>query len=176
MSRRQHVRCPSCGRTSRIDLVWSAADACPYCRHPLSAGSAAAAAAAGGRAPGEVLSVWVESFNARDLEGMLALMDPRVVFHPLRVDGVAREYHGHDGVREWFAQLSVMGNEQRLRLIEVRSQSGGQGVGFGDVLEPDGSVLTPFWSLTRVRRGGIVAAYHYLTDPDIMEYVRGGEG
>jgi ketosteroid isomerase-like protein len=121
-----------------------------------------------------VCSAWAKSFNARDLEGMLALMDMQVVFHPLRLDGIAREYHGQDGVREWFGRLQAMGHEHRLRLREVRSHGDGQAVGFGDVLEPDGSVLAPFWSLERLRGGRIVAAYHYLTDPDIMEYVRGG--
>ena len=49
-----------------------------------------------------LVSRWVDAFNARDLDGILACMDAEVRFFPLRLSRLGRFYRGHDGVRQWF--------------------------------------------------------------------------
>src|SRR5260370_6197054 len=46
---------------------------------------------------------FIEAFNARDVQAMIALVDPNGKFHPLfaaTVGGVT-VYRGHDGLRRW---------------------------------------------------------------------------
>ena len=57
-----------------------------------------------------VLTQWVEAFNARNLDGMLSCLSVGVEFHPLKLGGARDCYHGHRGVREWFAQLDGPGD------------------------------------------------------------------
>jgi ketosteroid isomerase-like protein len=47
----------------------------------------------------------VEAFNERDIEAMLACLDPSVEYHPLLSAIGVTMYHGHDGLRSWFGQL-----------------------------------------------------------------------
>ena len=39
-------------------------------------------------APDALVRRWVDAFHARDVEGMLAHLDPEVRFHPLRLSGL----------------------------------------------------------------------------------------
>jgi ketosteroid isomerase-like protein len=53
----------------------------------------------------EIVRRFHAAFNARDAAGMLAVMDPEIVFVPIlaRLEGV--EYHGHREVTGWMAEL-----------------------------------------------------------------------
>jgi ketosteroid isomerase-like protein len=44
----------------------------------------------------------VTAFMARDLDGILAVADPRIELRSLLTEAERPLYHGHDGVREWF--------------------------------------------------------------------------
>jgi ketosteroid isomerase-like protein len=150
-------------------------DVCPHCLAPLgpelTEEASAPALLAGAE---EVFRAWVAAFNERDLDGMLLRMNEQVVLHPLRLDGIAREYHGHVEVRAWFRRLDEVGHEHTLWVNEVRPAGGDQALASGEVRQPDGELLTPFWSLARVREARIVALHNYLTDPEIMEQARLG--
>jgi ketosteroid isomerase-like protein len=57
----------------------------------------------------------VAAFNARDVEAMIACWDPKGEYHPVlaTVAGVSA-FHGHDGMRTWFADLEdALGDEMR---------------------------------------------------------------
>jgi ketosteroid isomerase-like protein len=41
----------------------------------------------------------------RDLEGILAVADPDIVVRSLLTEAERALYHGHDGVRDWFAAV-----------------------------------------------------------------------
>jgi ketosteroid isomerase-like protein len=121
--------------------------------------------------PEQVVSRWVDAFNRRDLDGMLACLGAEVLFHPLRLSGPAASYHGHDGAREWFAQLRRLRHEHRVVLSEARAVGEDQVIAVGSLGlagEPD---IGPFCGLHRLAGGRIVAAHHYLTDPDMIEYL-----
>lgn len=46
-----------------------------------------------------------EAFNRRDIEAMIACLDPSVEYYPLLSAIGVTVYHGHDGLRSWFGQL-----------------------------------------------------------------------
>ena len=62
-----------------------------------------------------------EALNRRDLDAILALIDPNVEFMPrtLEVDG-GGSYRGHEGVRRWWENLFDVFPDFRLEHDEVR--------------------------------------------------------
>jgi ketosteroid isomerase-like protein len=57
----------------------------------------------------------LEAFNARDIEAFIALLDPSIEYHSaITVPGGA-VYHGHDGVRRYFADFEdAWGGDYRV--------------------------------------------------------------
>jgi hypothetical protein len=150
--------------------VWAINGVCARCAQPLYGEAAGSGAGLAGTESSHVETVheWFDAFNGRDLEGMLVRMHPRVDFHPLRLQGVESAYVGHDGVRRWFARLQAMEHDHRVELASVRAGRDGQLIATGLVsLSTRAPGEDSFWALKRFAEGLIVAAYHYLTDPDI---------
>lgn len=119
-----------------------------------------------------VVTEWVDAFNGRDLDRMLAHMTPEVEFHPLRLGRVDAGYHGHDGVRQWFAQMVEDERGHRLEVAEFRDAGTNRLIALGALRVDDGSDPAPFWVLDRFRGRLIASAHHYLTDADILEHGR----
>jgi ketosteroid isomerase-like protein len=64
-----------------------------------------------------------DAYNRRDVEAVLATLDPRVEWHPLLqvlLGGEATVYRGHEGVRELVRELDEAFSELRNDLSEVR--------------------------------------------------------
>jgi ketosteroid isomerase-like protein len=53
----------------------------------------------------EIARAAVAAFMARDLDGLLELADPRIELRSLLTEAERPLYHGHDGVRDWFAAV-----------------------------------------------------------------------
>ncbi|HEX6689333.1 MAG TPA: nuclear transport factor 2 family protein [Solirubrobacterales bacterium] len=121
--------------------------------------------------PEAPVSKWIDAFNVRDLDGMLACMSDDVRFYPLRLDGLERYYRGHDGVREWFAQLDKLGHRYRIDLRNIRGERDGEVVAIGELLREGDAAPTRFWARDQVEDGLIVVAHHYLTDPDVFDSI-----
>lgn len=114
---------------------------------------------------------WTDAFNARDLHGMLACLDEKVEFYPLRVGTVRGPYRGHDGVRDWFARLERDGHEHQIAISRVRALADGGVLSSGSLTLAHEADLAPFCGLHRIREGLIVAAHHYISDPDMIEHL-----
>ena len=57
----------------------------------------------------------IAAYNARDLEALIANLDPRVEFHPVFAAAGGAVYHGHDGARSWYRdQLDAFGDELHI--------------------------------------------------------------
>jgi ketosteroid isomerase-like protein len=121
--------------------------------------------------PEAVVSRWIDCFNLRDLDGMLACMSREVRFYPLRLSGLKRCYRGHDGVREWFARLNEVGHTHRLGVHNLRAEANGEVVAVGELHLEEGADPARFWARDQVEDGRIVVAHHYLTDPAIFESI-----
>jgi hypothetical protein len=53
----------------------------------------------------EIVQRAIAAFMARDLEGILAVADPGIELCSLLTEAERPLYHGHDGVRDWFAAV-----------------------------------------------------------------------
>jgi hypothetical protein len=53
-----------------------------------------------------IVTRWLDAFNHRDLEGLLAVADPDLTLRPMRWVQ-RREYRGHAGIREWLEEIRV---------------------------------------------------------------------
>lgn len=116
-----------------------------------------------------IVSRWVDAFNARDLDGILAGLADDVDFHPLRLSGIAASYRGHDGVQEWFTRLRHLRHEYRIVLHEARELGEDRVFASGSLSLAGESDIGPFCALHWLDGALIVAAYQYLTDPDMIE-------
>jgi ketosteroid isomerase-like protein len=126
-------------------------------------------------APETVVSRWIDSFNLRDLEGMLDCMSEDVRFYPLRLSGLDRFYRGHAGVRAWFERMREHGHSPRIAVHNLRGEPDGEVVAVGELHLDEGSDPARFWARDRVEGEGIVVAHHYLTDPEIFESIASRE-
>jgi ketosteroid isomerase-like protein len=62
-----------------------------------------------------------EAFNRRDLDALLALMDPEVRFTTRFVER-SDPYNGHDGVRAWWEDLLRVFPDFSAEIVEVRAR------------------------------------------------------
>jgi hypothetical protein len=59
---------------------------------------------------------WIEAFNSREIEAVIALCDPSVEFHSGFAAVGGGVYYGHDGMRRWHRDLQEAWGEQiRIR-------------------------------------------------------------
>lgn len=59
------------------------------------------------------------AFAERDIDTMVELTDPEVRFTSLVMESEGTEYHGHDGLREYFARLVDVLPDWRPELREI---------------------------------------------------------
>jgi ketosteroid isomerase-like protein len=118
--------------------------------------------------PETLVSQWIEAFNARNLDRMLACMSADVRFYPLRLAGLERYYRGHDGVRGWFARMKELNHQHRIALHNLRAEPDGEVIAIGELRLENDPDPARFWARDQVEDGQIVVAHHYLTDPDIF--------
>jgi hypothetical protein len=75
--------------------------------------------------PLELVHRWLEGFNARDAEAMLAVAHREIVLRPMRL-GMLAEYHGHDGVRAWLAAVCASPVQPTVTVSRMRLLPGGR--------------------------------------------------
>ncbi len=70
----------------------------------------------------DVVKAAFAAFAARDVEGVLALLDPDVEFRAMTTEAAGRTepYRGHDGIRLYFADAARVWEELRLTPQEFR--------------------------------------------------------
>jgi ketosteroid isomerase-like protein len=67
----------------------------------------------------ELLRRGVQAVNDRDLDGLLAMMDDDVKAVPIMA-AMEGDYHGHDGIRRWWAGLLGAFPDFNAEVVEVR--------------------------------------------------------
>lgn len=113
---------------------------------------------------------FVDAFNRREFEDLIALCDPEVEFHPTSLVGERRRYDGHEGMRRWVAQLGESQIEHRVRVREVRPTEDGFLL-LSEVLLGD-ELVSPSAMLARLSDDGlIVEARAFLTDEETLKQV-----
>jgi ketosteroid isomerase-like protein len=124
----------------------------------------------------EVVREVFVAFAARDVERVLALVDPDVVFTAVTggVVGKAEPYRGHEGMREYFRDVADVWDELVLTPREFRQ--------VGDAILVTGKVNarsparvvsgTSGW-VWRVRDGRVVYGHVYPSAADAIAAVEG---
>ena len=111
------------------------------------------------------------AFNERDLDGMLACLEPKVDFHPVRLTGLDRSYRRHDGVRRWYEQLGQLGHEYVVDVEHLGSDPAGTVVTVAGSLNLEQAALAPFTAVHTIAGGRVLTARHYLSELDLVEHV-----
>jgi hypothetical protein len=111
---------------------------------------------------------FVEAFNRRDANALIALTDPEVEFSPTSLVSTRRTYRGHDGMRRWVSELRQSAIEHQVRVREVRVLDAARIVVLSEVLL-GGESISPSAMLARLSPDGlIVEAHAYLTDEPML--------
>jgi ketosteroid isomerase-like protein len=112
-----------------------------------------------------------EAFRRRDLDAFLTYIDPEVEFrsHVLELEGA---YHGHEGVRAWWANVVAVFPEWSPRVedardigdsVLVRVRAEGRGTGSGVPLERD------IWQVAEVRDGRLKSWAFFRTEEEALK-------
>ena len=113
--------------------------------------------------PLELIERWLEGFNDRDEERLLAVAHPDIVLRPMRWVPHA-EYRGHAGVRAWLADMLASGNDATVTPDTVRSLGEGR-VAVEGVLD---DLALRFVGIYEIRDDRIAAVRAYLSDPELL--------
>ena len=116
---------------------------------------------------GEVFRRFHEAWSERDLERVLELSDPEIVCRPIFGTLFSRlEYHGHDGVEQWFREMHDPWDGFETVVEEVHRTPDGV-VGFLHLVGHRGEEVfdARVASFAEIREGRIAA----LTARDVWE-------
>lgn len=117
--------------------------------------------------PTEIVERFLDGYNRRSIDSMLAVVHREIVLRPLRWVP-RREYRGHDGLREWLAAVRATPHAVPVTLVAVRELEAGRLLVEGTL---DDSEDTPFAAVYELRDDRIVAVSAYLSEPDLLERV-----
>ncbi|HXE43887.1 MAG TPA: nuclear transport factor 2 family protein [Conexibacter sp.] len=106
---------------------------------------------------------FIDAFNRRDADALVALTHPQIVFVPTVLVGQRASYETHEGLRRWVAELIASGATHQVRLRDVRLLDPDRFAALTEVLIED-EVISPSAMIARLRDGLIVHAAAYLSD------------
>ena len=74
---------------------------------------------------------WVEEsveqafarFNEGDVEGVVELCDPQIELTTFMGEFEGRSYHGHDGIREWIADVQAVFSSFHVNILSITEVS-----------------------------------------------------
>jgi ketosteroid isomerase-like protein len=117
----------------------------------------------------------IYAFNCRDMEGLLAELDPAVEWHPAllaAIRGEAAVYRGHEGVRDFVRDLHEAFTELQIEIVEARDIGGavitegrlhGRGTGSG------AETVTPITYLLDFQNGKVTRVQTFLDHKEALE-------
>jgi SnoaL-like domain len=111
----------------------------------------------------ELARRFIDGFNRRDAEALVALSHPRIEFLPTILVGQRAVYHGHEGLRRWVEDLRASGAGHEVRVRTVRALPP-DGFAVRSEVLLDGELLSPSAMVAKLEDGLIVRAKAYLSD------------
>jgi ketosteroid isomerase-like protein len=123
----------------------------------------------------EIVRRGVTACLDRDLDGILAVADPDIVVRSLLTEAERALYHGHDGVRDWFAAVfgvfpdwrpepqppSYEDDEAVVLALDVTATGAASGA----------PIDQTYWLGARVRAGKITFFGFFRTEADALDAV-----
>ena len=117
----------------------------------------------------------VAAFIARDLDGILALADPRIELRSLLTEAERPLYHGHDGVRDWWGAVFGVFPDWRPQPRATAYEEGGSVVLGLDVTATGAGSGAPvdqtYWLGARVQAEKIIFFGFFRTESDALDAV-----
>ena len=111
---------------------------------------------------------YVGAYNDRDLDAMLEVQAEDVVSYPAPLYG-HRPHFGHAGVRDWWAAAVASGVWYDVVVDEVRQIGSDRVAILGEIRNGEGSGLSPWAAVVRVRNGLIIESRSYLSEKDLLD-------
>jgi len=113
---------------------------------------------------------FVEAFNDRDAEGLVALAHPRIVFRPTALVGHRRTYNGYAGLRRWVAELDATGVDFRVHIREIRPLRPSGFLVLAKLRVGD-ELITDSAMIASMHQGRIIEAHGYLSDEGMLAHL-----
>jgi ketosteroid isomerase-like protein len=117
----------------------------------------------------------VGAFLEHDLDGILALADPRIELRSLLTEAERPLYHGHDGVRDWFHAVFGVFPDWRPQPRPASYDEDGAVVICLDVTATGAGSGAPvdqtYWLGARVQAGKIRFFGFFRTEQDALKAV-----
>jgi hypothetical protein len=110
---------------------------------------------------------FVEAFNDRDVDALVALAHPRIVFRPTTLIGQRRTYHGHEGLRRWVAEIEATGADFQVHIREIRPLRP-SGFLVLSKLRVGDELITDSAMIASVQQDKIVEAHGYHSDEQML--------
>ncbi len=114
-----------------------------------------------------------QAFTDRDLDALMAMLDDDVEAVPI-LAAMEGGYHGHDGIRRWWASLLGTFPDFDAEVVEVRD-AGDLTVAAlrvrGHGLESDTPFDAAFWQVSRFRHGKCIGWRVYTSESEALEAV-----
>ena len=117
-----------------------------------------------------VVRRWVDAFNRRDAEALVRLAHPTVVVSPSALFRRRDQYGGHDGLRQWIAELVADDSPGSVVITDVQQQRSGEVLVTGEIAV-HGRVVNPVAGLFEIKDGLVLSARSYLSDERTMRHV-----
>jgi ketosteroid isomerase-like protein len=112
-----------------------------------------------------------QAFADRDLDALLALLDDDIEAFPI-VSGMEGGYHGHGGIRRWWASLLGTFPAFRAEIVELQDLGDRtiavlrlRGHGVGSATPVDAAA----WQVTEVRHGKCTRWRVYTSESEAVE-------
>ncbi|HET8953199.1 MAG TPA: nuclear transport factor 2 family protein [Solirubrobacteraceae bacterium] len=122
---------------------------------PVSADDPASAVEIGRR--------WADALSRRDADALVEITDPGIAFYPTQILRNRDVYSGHDGLRQWIADIAAAHTPITERITDVRPGHAGHVVALGHVVLRD-KPTSPFSLLMSLRADKVAEARAYLSD------------
>jgi ketosteroid isomerase-like protein len=123
----------------------------------------------------DVVQSAVGAFMQRDLDGILAVADPRIELRSLLTEAERPLYHGHAGVRDWFdAVFGVFPDWRPRPRAAAYDEDGAVVIGLDVTATGAGSgvpIDQTYWLGARVEAGKITFFGFFRTETDALEAV-----
>jgi hypothetical protein len=110
---------------------------------------------------------FVDAFNDRDADGLVALAHPRIVFRPTALAGRRRTYIGHAGLRRWVVELDAARLDFQVRIREIRPLRP-NGFLVLSRLRVDGELIIDSAMIACLQQDKIIEAHGYLSDEEML--------
>jgi len=110
---------------------------------------------------------FVQAFNDRDAERLVALAHSRIVFRPPSLDSRRRTYNGYAGLRRWVAEIDATGVDFQVHVREIRPLAP-SGFLVLSKLRVGDELITDSAMVASVHEDKIIEAHSYLSDEGML--------